>query len=276
MDVLAFTTTSSFLRLTPGTQQCSFTCTKRAATPNVARRARPLNIRMELEGEEAEDEAPSDVAVPVGDAVKTMIPGMDEAKRTALVAKLLQYAAITDRGQSATDAQVSAVDDIVMSLEEVNPNPQPVEIDLIDGEWNLVYTAAKLFQTNPFLMAAATPLLQVGQVRQRISVDEGKLSTEVEVIAFPVTSWTVKTTGRITPVGAERLEVTVETTNITGGKIADRIDLGGISFDVPVEQIYSRIRNASPETYVDTYYLDETLRISRSKEGKLYIYTRLD
>lgn len=277
MAALAFITTtcpSSFLGLTPVHHQCSFT--RPSAPPTVPRRARPLPLRMELQGDEAEDEAPSDVAIPPGDAVKSMIPGMDEAKRTALVAKLLQYAAITDRGQSANDAQVSAVDDIVMSLEEVNPNPLPVETDLIDGEWNLVYTTAKLFQTNPFLMAAATPLLQIGQVRQRLSVDEGRLSTEVEVIAFPVTSWTVKTTGRITPVGAERLELTVETTNVTGGKIADRIDLGGISFDVPVEQIFSRIRNTSPETYVDTYYLDETLRISRSKQGKLYIYTRLD
>ncbi|KAI0564201.1 Plastid-lipid-associated protein [Gracilaria domingensis] len=274
MTALTFAN-SALVRLPTSPSASSFISRTAPARHVVPRRARPLNLRMEA-GDEAEDEAPSDVSVPAGDAVKSMIPGMDDAKRTALVSKLLQYAAITDRGMSASEMQRAAVDDIVMTLEELNPNPQPVETDLIDGEWNLVYTTAKLFQSNPFLMAAVTPLLQVGQIRQKITVDDGKLSTEAEVTAFPVTSWTVKTSSRITPVGAERLEITVESTDVTGGKIADRIDLGGISFNVPVEQIFSRIRNAAPESYIDTYYLDENLRISRSKQGKLFIYTRLD
>lgn len=225
---------------------------------------------------DAEDEAPSDTYVPAAEALKTMMPGAEQSKRASLIASLLRLSAATSRGQMATESQMSAVDDIVMSLEEINPNPQPVETDLIDGTWTLVYSSAKLFQSNPFLMAAVTPLLQLGQVRQKIAVDDGKLITEADVVAFPVTSGTLKTTARVTPVGAERLELTIETTTITGGKIADRFDLGGISFDVPIEQIFSRLRNTTPATYLDTYYLDDQLRISRSKEGKLYIYTRLD
>ncbi|CAN8067594.1 unnamed protein product [Agarophyton chilense] len=276
MSSLAFAT-PALLGVPPTLSLSSFTSQARvpAARRAVSRRARPLNVRME-NGDEAEDEAPSDVSVPPGEAVKSMVPGMDEAKRSALISKLLQYAAITDRGTSASEAQRAAIDDIVMSLEEINPNTRPVETELMDGEWNLVYTTAKMFQSNPFLMAAVTPLLQVGQIRQKICIDDGKLTTEAEVTAFPVTSWTVKTTSRITPVGAERLEFTVESTDVTGGKIADRIDLGGVSFNVPVEQIISRIQGASPESYIDTYYLDEDIRISRSKNGKLFIYSRLD
>lgn len=227
-------------------------------------------------GDGAEDEAPSDTYVPAAEALKSVIPGVKASKRDGLISNLLQFAAATSRGQVASESQMSAIDDIVMALEELNPNPQPVETDLLDGMWTLVYSSAKLFQSNPLLMAAATPLLQLGQIRQKVAVDDGKLVNEVEVVAFPATSGTIKTTARITPVGGERLELTVETTNITGGKIFDRLDLGGISFDVPVEQIFSRIKNASPETYIDTYYLDDKLRISRSKQGKLYIYTRLD
>jgi len=228
------------------------------------------------DGDPAEDEAPSDTYVPAAEATRAVQPGGDAAKRHELTTRLLRLAAVTSRGQSASEGQKAAVDDVVMALEELNPNPQPVETDLIDGLWSLVYSPAKLYTSNPFLFPGATPLLEVGQIRQRVAVDDGLLETEVDVLAFPVTSGTLKTSARLTPVGAERLEFTVEKTTITGGKIADRFDLGGISFDVPVEQILSRVKNASPETYVDTYYLDETLRISRSKRGTLYIYTRLE
>lgn len=225
------------------------------------------------DGEDAEDEAPSDTfipSVPLGGPSEE-----DEIKR--LITRLLELSAITLRGQIANADQVAAVEDTVAKLEELNPNPSPVETELIDGTWLLVYTGVKLYRTSPFLLASATPLLQVGQVRQTLSVDSGKLTTEVDVTSYPVpTTGTIKTTCRLTPVGGERLEFTAEKTTVTGGKIADRIDLGGINFDIPVEQIYSRIKNTSPDSYVDTYFLNEKLRISRAKSGKLYIYTRAD
>lgn len=224
----------------------------------------------------AEEDAPSDTYVPASEADDPVTSVAAQSKRTSLTARLLQLAAVTCRGQLATDSQMAAMDDLIMSLEEANPNPHPVETDLIDGLWTLVYTNTKLFQTNPFLMVAAKPLLDLGQVRQRIAVNDGTLTTEADVIAFPATSGTIKTTARVTPVGSERLEVTVEKTNVTGGKLVNAIDMGGLSFDIPVEQIFSRLRNLSTETYFDTYYLDDNLRISRAKDGKLYIYTRLE
>lgn len=235
-----------------------------------------IHMQQDDDNGDSTEDAPSDTYVPAAEAVEKFIPGAQKVKRDALIAKLLQISAATERGQIATETQITTVDDVVMQLEEINPNPQPVETDLLDGTWTLVYTSSKLFKSNPFLLPAATPLLKVGQVRQTIRIDDGSLATEVDVVAFPITSGTVKTTARITPVGGERLELTVEKTTIIGGKIANRLDLGGINFDIPIEQIYTRIKNASPDTYVDTYYLDEKLRISRSKQGKLYIYSRLE
>lgn len=235
---------------------------------------RPAALRMQDEGDGAEEEAPSDTYVAGVEAASRVMGVVDAPKRAELVARVLEFGAVTARGQLATDAQAAAVEDVVAELEEISPNPFPVETNLMDGVWSLVYSSAKLFRSNPFLVAAGTPLLEIGQVQQTIQIDAGTLTTEVDVVAFPAISGTVKTAARITPVGAERLELTVEKTTLTGGSIADRLDLGGISFDVPVEQIYNRVRNASPETFIDTYYLDDKLRISRSKNGKLYIYTR--
>lgn len=222
-----------------------------------------------------ESEAPSDTYVPAGEGSSGTAEQMF-AKRTSLIGRMLQLAAVTARGQLATSTQSAAMEDLVMQLEEVNPTAEPVNTDLIDGYWTLVYSNARLFQSSPLIALALKPLLQLGQVRQRISVTDGTLVTEGDLTAFPATSGTVKTAARITPVGGDRLEVTVEKTTVTGGKIADAIDLGGLSFDLPVERITSKLRNVSPETYFDTYYLDDKIRISRSKDGKLYIYTRLE
>lgn len=229
-----------------------------------------------MSGEEAEDEAPSDIDVPVGDVIEDMVPGMDEAKRSALTSKLLQYAAITDRGLCATDAQRASVEDIVMSLEDVNPTPRPVESELIDGHWTIAYTTGILFKDKPLLKFAVDPVLRVGQAGQKISVDDGKLESIIQVTAFPSLSWTVHTLSRITPVGGERLEVIVEKTRVTADKFANRFDLGGLNFDLPLEKIFSRFENQAKEKYLDTSYLDERLRISRSHNGNLYVFTRIE
>lgn len=231
---------------------------------------------LRMQEDSADEDTPSDTYVPAAESVATLTPEDETSKRESLIQRLLLVAAATSRGQTASDSQIATVDDLVMQLEELNPTPNPVDTDLMDGLWTLVYSTAKLFDGNKVLMAAASPVLQLGQVRQKISITDGTLTTEGDLVLFPLTSASVVTKSSLTPVGGERLELVVEDAKVTGGKLAGRLDLGGISFDVPVKRILSRVRNISPETYLDTFYLDDTLRISRSKKGKLYIYTRLD
>lgn len=246
-----------------------------ARTHVVARRARG-GARMS--SDEAEDEAPSDSAMPPSAASVGMPTSvtdvLDAPERASTLSSLLRLCAATGRGQLASDGQRAAIDDLVARLEELSPSSEPVNSPGFDGVWVLLYTDARLFKTNPLLAAAVTPLLEVGQVRQTVDVGGGTLSTEVDVVAFPATSATLRTTARVTPVGAERVEFVVEKTSVTGGKIAGKLDLGGLAFDVPVESIYSRIRGAAPETYFDTYYLDGSVRVSRSKSGSVYIYAK--
>jgi hypothetical protein len=229
---------------------------------------------------QAEDEAPSDSFVPAGkEAAETLLDKAGDVGgaitgRLALVAELLSVAAVTARGQFATKAQREKVEGIVAKLELENPNDAPVESDLIDGDWVLVYASAKLFEKSPLLALAVKPVITIGQIRQSIAVDEGRLVNEVDIITFPEVSSVYKTTARLTPVGGERLEVSVEKSTVTGGSFADRFDLGGISFDIPVEQILNRLRGSVPEIFIDTTYLDDTIRISRSKNSKLFVFAR--
>ena len=232
-------------------------------------------MRMQQQnGSSIDDESPSDsgVAEPVQTVVDTVTG--DKERREKLKTQLYELAATTDRGQRASPDQLSSMESIVTALEDLNPNLSPVNTDLIDGKWSLIYSSNKFYKSSPFLLASATPLLQVGQIRQTIFVDAGEFTNEVDVIAFPSISATLITKARITPVGAERLELTVEKTTIQGDKIAERLDLGGVRVDVPIEQVFQRLRNTSPETYLDTFFLDDRLRISRSKGGTLFIFTR--
>eukprot|EP00168_Porphyra_purpurea_P018996 TRINITY_DN734_c0_g1_i8.p1 TRINITY_DN734_c0_g1~~TRINITY_DN734_c0_g1_i8.p1 ORF type:complete len:318 (-),score=96.20 TRINITY_DN734_c0_g1_i8:11-964(-) len=135
-------------------------------------------------------------------------PSFDaDASRAEMKGKLLEIAAATDRGQLATSAQKEAVEDLVSMLEAANPTDSPVDTALIDGTWLLVYASKPLFKTTPLLLAAATPLLVVGQVKQMLRVDSGELINDVEVTAFPMITATVSTTARVTPVTGERLEL---------------------------------------------------------------------
>lgn len=245
--------------------------------PLTMRRTYGARMQQTGDGGDAEDEAPSDSFVPPGTAevAADVLSGGSDAKRGALVGELLAIAASTARGQYATPSQRSRIDELVSQLESMNPTDNPVDTDVIDGDWVLAYASQKLFEGSPLLAVAARPVLQVGQVRQYISVDEGRIINEVDIIAFPELSAVVKTSARLTPVGGERLEVTAEKTTVTGGSFFDRVDLGGLSFDIPVEQIYSRIKGTAPDSYIDTVFLDKSLRISRSKNGKTFVFARV-
>lgn len=247
----------------------------RISTPNRVQHAR-LYMRQDDSEDIAREDAPSDTYVPASEANPTSNPVEAIPKRMSLLKRLLKLSAFTLRGQRATDAQATAVQQIVSTLENMNPTSSPVNSQNINGVWFLVYSDAQLLHVNKLVDVAVKPVFELAQVRQRINVSNGSLITEGDVIVFPATSATITTTARLAPISPERLEVTVEKTNITGGKAFNALNLGVLSFDVPVEQILSRIRNISPDTYFDTSYLDDDILISHSKDGKLYVYTRMN
>ncbi len=218
-------------------------------------------------GEEAEDEAPSDTYVPPSAAVAT-----DD--RGPLAARLLRLCALTARGQAASASQRDAVDTAASALEAISPISEPVNSGELDGVWALAYCSMPLFRTSPLLVGAATPLIEVGAVRQRVDLGTGRVTTDVDLTAFPMTTGTLRTVCTATPVGADRVELAVDSSTVVGGKLAGRVDMGGLSVDLPIAQIYQRLNRAVPETYFDTYYLDDTLRVSRSKSGTLYVYVK--
>lgn len=225
------------------------------------------------EDESAEDEAPSDTYVPPGTELGSMFSD-DENERAKLTTKLLRLCAITNRGQFANENQCEMIDTLASSLEALSPTMESVNSVGFEGVWTLAYLSIPLFKTQPLLIAGSTPLLEINNVRQRIELGIGRVTTDVQVVAFPKISATVRTTCTATPVGSDRIELVVDKSTIIGDKLGGQVDLGGLSVDIPIAKIYERIRGASPESYFDTYYLDDEVRISRSKSGTLYIYVK--
>ncbi|GJD09593.1 Plastid lipid-associated protein 2, chloroplastic [Galdieria sulphuraria] len=181
----------------------------------------------------------------------------------------------SDRGQNASHKQRLAIEELASSLETLNPTPNPVEATQMDGWWYLSYVSEKFYATNALLAAASiTPLVSVGQVRQQISIASGELTNEVDLILFPNITGTLVTKARINPLDGERLQVSNETTTIRGKSIGEQFDLGSLKLDIPVDELIRRLKGTSPESFLDTYYLDEDLRISRTQGGRLFVFTR--
>ncbi|EME32170.1 uncharacterized protein Gasu_05840 [Galdieria sulphuraria] len=201
--------------------------------------------------------------------------GSGKSETWKMKVRLLQYCSSTDRGQNASHKQRLAIEELASSLETLNPTPNPVEATQMDGWWYLSYVSEKFYATNALLAAASiTPLVSVGQVRQQISIASGELTNEVDLILFPNITGTLVTKARINPLDGERLQVSNETTTIRGKSIGEQFDLGSLKLDIPVDELIRRLKGTSPESFLDTYYLDEDLRISRTQGGRLFVFTR--
>lgn len=76
----------------------------------------------------------------------------NEARRAAAKEALLDAIAGTARGVTATEEDVAAVDAAARDLERLNPNPRALKCDLLNGEWELLYTtsASILGATRPW------------------------------------------------------------------------------------------------------------------------------
>mmetsp|Transcript_9299 Transcript_9299/g.24593 ORF Transcript_9299/g.24593 Transcript_9299/m.24593 type:complete len:298 (-) Transcript_9299:826-1719(-) len=211
-----------------------------------------------------------------GQSAKTT-GSVETEKPKELIPRLLRLAASTERGQLSSQVQAEEAERVMNMLAAQSPTENPVDSAEIDGAWELVYSSAKLFMTNPLLAAAATPLLRVGQICQELNLAAGTLVTTVQVEGVPRVTATIETSARATPLSGERIEVAVSESKIQGGNVmGGLLDLNRLRITVPVEDIVRRTRGAVPEAYFDTIYLDKSFRIARSKAGNLYAFCKMD
>jgi len=221
----------------------------------------------------------------------------DELIRDDLKRELLLLSSVSDRGLFLSIEEKDIVVDIITQLEALNPTKETARECY--GEWELVLASTQAFKTSPFFQAirvvlddktaadnvfslheAATSIGKVGRVKQIVGED-GSFTSEVnlEVGIMPGMPFTVKgtvvTKAGFEIIGSEQWDVSIRTTQVKKSNIPilDQV-LDQYPFELPVGDIYNRVRGSIPVVSLKTFYVDDSMRITRDVDDNFYVFSR--
>uniref|UniRef100_A0A7R9Z4E9 Plastid lipid-associated protein/fibrillin conserved domain-containing protein n=1 Tax=Pseudictyota dubia TaxID=2749911 RepID=A0A7R9Z4E9_9STRA len=207
-------------------------------------------------------------------------------------------ASATDRGMYASKDEADIVVDLVTQLEALNPTADPAL--QCEGEWDLTLTNTQLFRSSPFFLAIrsalgddnkqiadngfelhnrATSVSRIGRVRQ--TVKDGEVVSEVDLEVgllpgLPVrVKGTVVTTAGLKVVAPETWELTVRGTRVTGSNVPFLDEyLDDVKVELPVGDFYSTVLGNTPVSTLKTFYVDDSIRITRDCDENFYVFSR--
>ena len=193
-------------------------------------------------------------------------------------AKLLAAIAGKNRGILATTIDRQAILAAITELELRNPHPQPLTtaIDLLAGNWRLLYTSSQ-----SLLGIDRFPLVQLGTIYQCIRPTAGTIYNIAEVTnLIPGLNGVVSIVATFTPVNASRVNVQFNRSIIGLQRLMDYTNPDRLISAIENGQKFTAIdlpinRRAGREpAWLDVTYLDDTLRIGRGNEGNVFVLTK--
>ena len=222
----------------------------------------------------------------------------DVAIRDDLKRELLLLASVTDRGAYSSKEEKDIVIDLVAQLEALNPTKDPASN--CEGEWDLGYASTQLFRSSPFfqsirvavgddnkevaengfaLHAQATSGSRVGRVRQIVTPDELISEVELQVGMMPgipmSVQGTVVSTAALDVVSDKRWELRMRNTKVKGSNIpVFNTFMDDLQVEVPVGDFYSSLQGTVPIIPLTTFYVDDTLRITRDVDENFFVFIR--
>ena len=122
----------------------------------------------------------------------------------------------------------------------------------------------------------ATTASRVGRVRQTITRD--KLVSEVDlevglVPGLPVrVKGTVISTASLQIISPETWETRIENSQIKGSNIPLFNQM--LELDLPVRDVFTTILGDTPVVLLKTFYVDESIRITRDVDDNFYVFSR--
>jgi len=251
------------------------------------------------------DDIPSDYqADDLSSGDQTVIVDEDESDeriREDLKRELLLMASTTDRGEFARSDEKQLIVELVTELEALNPTAEPAAASNCRGEWDLCLASTQLFRASPFFLSLralagdenkaiaengfdlhekATSTGQIGRVRQTITEDE--LISEVDISVgvlpgIPVrVKGTVVTTAALEVILPEEWDIRVKGTSVKNSNVPifDQL-LDDMDLELPVGSVYEQVMGKNPTSVLRTFYVDESIRITRDQDENFYVWTRM-
>ena len=177
------------------------------------------------------------------------IPNLFESKderRSQLKRDILDLAAATKRGLTATEEQQEEMQQMFQQLEKLNPTPNPLKRNEVNGDWSLEYTTS-----DSILGKGGFP--RVGPIVQ--SIDTTTLSAKnSETVRYLVLDVPRSVTAELSPKNGKFTDVKFK-----------RFQLGPVGFDAP-----DKFRGS-----LDITYLDDEVRLTRGDKGNIFVLTRM-
>ncbi|KAL9179460.1 hypothetical protein ACHAXT_008750 [Thalassiosira profunda] len=169
-----------------------------------------------------------------------------DARRSQLKRGILELAAETKRGLTATEEQQQEMEQLFQQLEKLNPTPNPLKREEVNGDWSLEYTTS-----DSILGKGGFP--RVGPIIQNI--DTTTLSAKnSETVRYLVLDVPRSVTAELSPKNGKFTDVKFK-----------RFQLGPVGFDAP-----DKFRGS-----LDITYLDDEVRLTRGDKGNIFVLTRM-
>jgi PAP_fibrillin len=193
-------------------------------------------------------------------------------------AKLLAAIAQKNRGILATSIDQQAILVAITELELRNPHPRPLTtaIDLLAGNWQLLYTSSQsLLGIDKF------PLVKLGAIYQCIRPTNSTIYNIAEISSIiPGLNGIVAIAANFTSTSESRVDVQFNRSVIglqklidysTPDRLINAIENGQkfTAIDLPI----TRQADRSP-AWLEVTYLDETMRIGRGNEGSVFVLAK--
>ncbi len=197
----------------------------------------------------------------------------ENTARTSLKTKLIRRLAALSLQQAIFPQPEPAIDKIIGELEELNPIPQPLNLDnqaLISGSWQLIYASNGTVVTRQVATIPDWTGFKIKQVYQILNCSNTGIATSnCAKIELPLLGeWKIQASG-IWKCNEDQKTALVSF-DAFGFQATKPFNL---PFHLPELKIpvIEALRN---EAVWITSYLDEEIRVGRGKTGNLFLFRR--